>query len=301
MHTTVGHKHILNFFDKVREQGSLSHAYCFTGPQHVGKRTVAQYLASSILGIPQEKLYTSMDYTFVGREINEKTGKLRKDISIDQIRKLISHLASKSFYKDGYKIAVVDHAELLSISASNALLKTLEEPKEKMIIFLITPDENALLSTIQSRCQMIHFSLVPDTMLHEYSEKNNVDEKRQLQMIQHAYGMPGKMISWITDPESFQTYLTEYARFENLIGKNFYEKLQAVEELFGDKTDHIAAREHLQDILNMWRIGLHQKIFDNDVSHISIIHVEKRIKNAQEMLAKNIHPRLLVEQILLEL
>ncbi|MBI2437124.1 MAG: hypothetical protein HYV41_05325 [Candidatus Magasanikbacteria bacterium] len=301
MSDIIGHKNILDFFQKVETRGTLSHAYCFTGPEHVGKRAVADFLASRLLKVSREKLFTSPDFSFVTREINEKTEKLRKDISIDQIRRLISHLSSRAYVRDGYKVAIIDHAELLSTGASNALLKTLEKPTEKTILFLITPDEHHLLSTIQSRSQMIHFSLVPQNIVYEYIDTQVSDLDIRELMKKYAYGMPGKVISWIQNPEAFQEYLDEYTRFEQLFGKSFHEKISAVDDLFGDKTDHIMAREHLQDVLSMWHIELHRRIIEYKNVDARIVAIESKIRDAQKLLAQNVHPRLLVEQILLEI
>jgi DNA polymerase-3 subunit delta' len=299
MSEIIGHENILNFFEKVRTQGVLNHAYCFSGPAHVGKRRVAEHVSTELLGMPKEKLLTSPDFVLVRQEINEKTGKLRKDISIDQIRNLISHLSSKSFAKDGYKIALIERADLLSTSASNALLKTLEEPRSKTILFLITPDEQKLLPTIQSRCQMIYFSLVQDHTLNSYIDSHVSDAAHRERMKKYAHGMPGKVVSWIEEPESFDVYLNESNRFKNLLDKNFHEKIQSVEDLFGDKTDHIQAREHLQDVLAIWKIELHEQIVHNSGSNL--LAIESKISHAKKLLAQNVHPRLLVEQILLEM
>ena len=95
MSDIIGHKRILQFFDSVIEHDNLSHAYCFTGPGSVGKRTVAKTLAAKILNVDLEKLNTSLDFSLVERAINEKTGKMRKDISIEQIRNLISVLFNR--------------------------------------------------------------------------------------------------------------------------------------------------------------------------------------------------------------
>ena len=84
MSDIIGHEKILQFFDSVIANDNLSHAYCFVGPRSVGKKAVAKNLASRILNIDKDKLYTSPDFSFVERSINEKTGKTRKDITIDQ-------------------------------------------------------------------------------------------------------------------------------------------------------------------------------------------------------------------------
>ncbi|PLX26166.1 hypothetical protein C0581_05150 [Candidatus Parcubacteria bacterium] len=296
MSDIIGHQRILQFFDSVITHGNLSHAYCFVGPKSVGKKAVAERLASQILNIDYNKLYTSPDFSLVERSINEKTGKTRKDISIDQIRNLISILSQSAFAKDGYKVAVVDEADIMSVGASNALLKTLEEPKKNTVLFIITDDESKLLPTIQSRCQMIYFSPVANKEIQKHMKDGSTDE-----IIECAHGLPGKAITWSRDAGNFQEYKHEVSRFQSLFGKNFYEKLALVEELFGDKTDHILARSRLQEVLNIWQIELHNSIKQEKIAAQNFVQISKNIKQARTLLGKNVHPRLLVEHILLQL
>jgi len=300
MKDIIGHSKILSFFDKVIKNENLSHAYCFVGSESVGKRAVAEYIAGRLLGVEKSELNKNADFISIEQIINEKTGKLRKDISIEQIRELITRLYSRAFVKDGYKIAIIDQAELMSRGASNALLKTLEEPKEKTILFLTTIDESKLLPTIQSRCQMIYFSPVPTELIKIFLESKDIDSALARDLALQAHGMPGMAISWYTDKELYETYKKEIERFRSLQGKNFYEKLQAVEELFGDKTDHIMARENLQKILDIWQLQLHEQIVDGKLKN-SLVAINEDIKKAKDLLSQNVHPRLLVEHILLQI
>src|SRR3989338_5352991 len=99
----IGHAKILDFFDKVIANGNLSHAYCFVGPAQVGKCTVAKYLAAKLLKVAPEKLSTQPDFTLVKQELNEKTGKTKQNIDIDQIRDLCAALSRYSFLGGGEK------------------------------------------------------------------------------------------------------------------------------------------------------------------------------------------------------
>ncbi len=290
----IGHERILEFFDRVIEHDNLSHAYCLTGPAHIGKRTIAEQVAARLLNV--ENLKTSPDFHIIERAINEKTGKLRKDISIDQVRSIISSLMQSAFTKDGYKVAIIDQADLMSTGASNALLKTLEEPKDKTVLFLITTDEAQLLQTIQSRCQMIHVSLVDDAGMQRLPDHPDRDA-----MIGAAAGRPGMVMSWIDDTESWESYKSEVARFSSLFDRPFHEKLQVVEDMYGDKKDHMAARQNLQHALTVWQTQLHDVMRSKKISAQDIVSIEKGIIEAQDLLGKNVHPRLLVEHILLQI
>lgn len=267
MDAIAGHEKIIDFFAKVIKNGQLSHAYCFAGPSEAGKKTVAETLSAEILQTNREKLARHPDFFLVQQEWDEKTEKTKKDISVKQIRDLRERLSLGAFY-NGYKIAIIDEAEKLSEEAANALLKTLEEPSGKTVLFLITKDEDKLPATIVSRCQAIYFQPVKTEVAPEWLKK-------------------------------------EQERFDSLIGKSFFEKSALIEELLGDKKDHIATREKLQSILGIWRAQLRNNFLketeDNKLPLDRILEIEKKIVEAQDLLDKNINPRLLMENILLSM
>ena len=294
MKSIIGHSRIIDFFTKVVDNAALSHAYCFVGLEQVGKCTVAEYLASKLLQVEENKLTSSPDFVFVGQEKDEKTDKTKKDISVKQIRILREQLAKKSYF-GGYKVAIIDQAEKMNAEASNALLKTLEEPTGKTIIFLLTNDESKLPETILSRVQIINFSLVSNEELRKGlldKEVENIDE-----IIGFSRGLPGLALDLSNDQEKFIAYKKEVKRFTDLFGIPFHEKLALVEELFGDKTDHIATRQNLSRILDIWQYELR----DREVENKQKVFLQDQIYLAKEMLGKNIHPRLLVENILLNI
>ncbi len=294
----IGHKEILAFFDKILQNGRLSHAYCFAGSESVGKRAVAEAISAKLLGVTREKLTTQPDYLIVEQVFDEKKEKTKKDISVEQIRDLREYLSRRA-YLSGYKIAMIDGAEKMSLEAANALLKTLEEPKEKTILFLLTEDEVGLPATILSRCQLIYFKPVATVDLTNYLSEQNVAPDRADEMVNLANGLPGKIVGWLADSEKYNWYLSELNRFKSLEKKSFFEKIKIVEDLFGDKTDHIAARENLQEILNIWLTSVRESLKSKNWHQDKVLSVEKSIQQAKTMLDQNIHPRLLIENILL--
>lgn len=293
----IGHTSIVDFFEQVLEKGTLSHAYCFSGRAELGKRTMARTIAARLLGSSVDKLDINPDFVTIAREKDEKTGKTKKDISIKQIRGVVSFLTQHALQKDGYKVVIIDNAEHMSVGASNALLKILEEPRSRTVLFLITRDSSELLATIQSRCQTISFSLVSTTELqnHKHTEQANQ------QMYTDAHGLPGRILHWIKDPEAYRAYKQEQDRFVGLFGKAFYEKLNAVDELFGDKTDYIGARERLSSTLRVWHTELHTAMQEKKMEASQMLAIDAALRRAEVLLKKNIHPRLLVEHILLQL
>lgn len=296
----LGHKVVLDFFEKVRKNNKLNHAYCFVGPKNVGKFTIAKFLAAQILNSSVDKLFTSPDLFLLEQKIKQKTGKLGKDISIDQVRELVAFSSHHSFL-GGYKVVIIDNADLLSAGASNALLKTLEEPKSKTIIFLITDNEKKLLPTILSRCQSIYFSTVDEDLIQNFLNKSNLSSDRKDYILKYSCGLPGIAVKLTTDEDYYAEYTKEVRRFEDLFGKFFYEKIKIVEDLFGDKKDHIQARNYLREVLHIWQINLHIFLKNNKLDKKTMLNLYNSITQANNLLIKNVHPRLLIENILLQI
>jgi DNA polymerase III gamma/tau subunit len=191
-----GHKKQTELLQKALERGKLAHAYVFAGPAGVGKKTIAKKLGMRMLeegvaGSGERGDYFHPDFL----EISSEDG-----IKIEQIRELIYKLSLKP-YQAKHKVALIDNAEQLTNEAANALLKSLEEPKDYTYIFLITSNAHSLPKTILSRCQKINFgplteqerqslNFVPDEA--EVEETKAADEYFQ---IFNSQNLPERLIA----------------------------------------------------------------------------------------------------------
>jgi len=305
MSDIIGHESILSFFQHAHDRGVLSHAYCFAGPAHVGKHAVAEHVARTVLDIAPDKLFGHPDMVYITRERDEKKGTLKKDISINQIRELTVRFAQSPFVRDGYMVAIIDSAERMSKGAMNALLKTLEEPHRKSLLILVTQDEHAILPTIRSRCQTIYFAPVETNMILQGLVARGVDTALAEEMSRDACGLPGRALQWVNDAENYAVFLSEKQRFLSLINRRFYEKIAIIESMFGDKKDHIATRAAIVHILDVWILVAHDLLCrhmkekqSECVFHWSLIDQMNQVK---KLLGKNIHPRLVLEHIILNI
>jgi len=147
------------------ESGRLAHALLLSGAAGTGKYDLAEEWSASLLCLENRnpacgqcrscQLFSTgahPDYRFLTFEINEKNGNLRTEIVVDQVRSLISSLQLTTTISVR-KVALIYPAEALNRSASNALLKTLEEPPGDTVILLVSDDPGRLTATIRSRCQ----------------------------------------------------------------------------------------------------------------------------------------------------
>ncbi|CAN0370179.1 unnamed protein product [Scytosiphon promiscuus] len=100
------------------------------------------------------------DLRVVHRELNDK-GKLRQDISVDQVRELIQFFSLKPA-QGGWRVGIIDSLDELNRNGANALLKTLEEPPEHSILFLVNHGTTPILPTIRSRCRVLRVSALGD-------------------------------------------------------------------------------------------------------------------------------------------
>jgi DNA polymerase III subunit delta' len=302
----IGHTAQMNFLEKVTQAGNLSHAYIFVGPESVGKLTVTEMFVRHLLNIADGKPFFHPDLLIIEQMVDEKTQKTKKNISIEQIRFLISFF-SRSGAGGMYKVGIIKNAERLSIGAANALLKTLEEPRGDTIIFLLTRDEALLPTTIVSRSQVIYLNEVNVDEVFDGLIDMGVTEDVASRISIDSHGLPGLAIRWVENVSTYEEYLSTVQSFRDMLGRPFYEKLNMVESMFGDKSDHIKTRDIIISILDVWLVQLREMFYNREdfggeaMSSDQFLSVTSAIDEAKTGLRRNIHPRLLVENILLYL
>ena len=136
----VGQDHVIKVLEAETKSGNISHAYLFSGTRGTGKTSVARIFAESI-GTSQNDIY----------EIDAAS-----NTSVDDIRALNESVFTLPF-ESKYKVYILDEAHMLSKSASNALLKTLEEPPTHVIFILATTETHKIPETVLSRCEVYTF------------------------------------------------------------------------------------------------------------------------------------------------
>ena len=137
-------------------------------------------------------------YTVLG--VNNKQGEIR----VDDAQEILKTLSLKS-YEGGYKIMIVWMADKMNTPASNKLLKLLEEPPEKTIFILITEQEEDLIQTIRSRCQVLHFGGLPENTIAEaLVAQKQIDPKLAATIAHQAQGNFNKALHLLqNDDDSY--------------------------------------------------------------------------------------------------
>ncbi len=151
----AGQKHITDTLEKAIKQGSISHAYLFSGPRGVGKTSIARILAHEINGLKYDDESTHLDIIEIDAASNRR---------IDEIRE-INERVRVAPTSAKYKVYIIDEVHMLTREAFNALLKTLEEPPEHAVFILATTESHKLPETIVSRTQRFTFKPIAPEVL----------------------------------------------------------------------------------------------------------------------------------------
>jgi len=127
-------------------------------------------------------------------------------IGVDEAEEIVKALKLKS-YEGGYKIMIIWMAEKMNTSAANKLLKLLEEPPEKTVFLLVTEDEEQIITTIKSRCQVLHFPLLSEAdIIKGLIEQEGTDNPIAAQIAQQADGNFNKALHLLHNDNSDEQF-----------------------------------------------------------------------------------------------
>ena len=290
----------------------ISHAYLFSGPEGVGRKKTAKIFIKSILDKNQEKkstkrkinnnnhpdlLWVEPSYIVQGQSISQTKAKLDgmsmkspPQIRLNQIKEIIEFLGKKPFESER-SIVIIEDIERINESASNALLKTLEDTNTGLFI-LITQRPEKLLSTIRSRCQLVPFIRLNENYFKKIIQKLEVAEEIDeitnetiKELIDFSHGSPGRYLInlqfWLGISSSLRQKLE--IKFDNQI-----ELLKLAKEI----TDELNIEQQL------WLVDFEQNRVWIKKNNSNIV---KKLEDLRKQLLNYVQPRLAWEVTLLEI
>ena len=229
----VDQENTLKILTNSLKEGHISHAYLFSGPRGTGKTTIAKLVAKTV-----NCLNLNDDFSICGKcencldILNNSPDIIEIDAAsnngVDEIRELKSKINLVPS-KLKYKVYIIDEVHMLSISAFNALLKTIEEPPSHVIFILATTEFYKVPQTIISRCQCLNFTRIKtssiEKRLREISdlEQINIEDEAIHEIAEYsegglrdALGMLDKLASYSLDKITVDDFL----RINGLVSKN---------------------------------------------------------------------------------
>ena len=318
----IGNEKAIAFLTSVLDNSSPASTYIFNGRGNLGKSTIALAFARNLQNLPKVKAEESETLNS-DLHILER-GPEEKSISIEVVREFIKTLSLGSF-SNSYKIGIIKEASYLSEEAKSALLKTLEEPRSKVIIILLVDDISDLPATIISRAQVLYFEPVSSEVVYDYLIDNYGTNRSQAKDLANlCLGRPLEAIAYLENPDKYKNYLGKAELWLDFcLAKNVNNRLEILDNLFKDKTWSKEARDSAESLIFlgeglardlmllvldqanlMQHIALSDKLitlktnFNNsDEAIIKALNWLKLLAQAREYLGGNVNPRLVLEQV----
>jgi len=350
---TIGHSAARLYLQRSHEAGRIAHAYLITGPDQVGKRTLALDLARLVNCTPTPDMFGDDPTTPCGRcgPCDRISRDAHADIKVidphtpmrgvstrtrestpeqDAARTLISinhiwemqHDVHLNPFEGGRRVIIFDGADRMSSDGAgwNALLKTLEEPPEQVIIVLLAPSAESLPQTVISRCQLIELHAIPRAEIEQgLIERGGADPDNAAQLARLAGGRPGRAFAALKDETTIDRYqqavlrvlvtsagdIEERFRYANEIAREFSRNRDMVSrelELWTSIWRDILLLKHevTDSVANIaWteHLGRVATAVGDDDARIAI----EAISKAAEGLRRNGMPRVVLEVLMLEL
>ncbi|MCF7860513.1 AAA family ATPase [Patescibacteria group bacterium] len=226
----LGQDRAISFLEKSIISGKLAQSYIFSGPKDLGKSSLALAFARNLWHFDRQEKSDNDNFSSLNTDLSileKETDK--KQIGVEQVREFIKILGMSSFL-DSYKIGIIKNAELLSIEAQNALLKTLEEPREKVLIILITENVELLAATIASRAQVLYFYPVATASVYDYLlASTEVNRSLAKELAAASMGRPLQALYWTENPIEYKAQSDLVQQLFDFLEMDLGERLSLVE------------------------------------------------------------------------
>ena len=270
----IGHEWAVHSFDRAVADDRPAHAYLISGPPHIGKATLARSLALALNCRSTDSARPcgqcrSCRLIVAGKhpdvQLIEPDG---ARVKIDQVRAL-QHDLSLRPVEGRYRVAIFDQFEVATTEAQNALLKTLEEPPDYVVLIVLAPDPELLLPTIVSRCQQVPLRPLTSAQVREALINTWNVEANQANLLAH---LSGGRLGWAVSAANDSSIMSARARY--------LDDLQAL--LQADRVTRFAYAEDLtkksdlaRDAIDLWRTWWRDVLLVASGSSAELINIDR--------------------------
>jgi len=315
----VGNTQVLEHLGHAFERGRLAHAYLFVGPDQVGKMTAARIFAGRLLG-DAAAVDRHPDFCVVERERDAKTGKLHGAIVIEQVQALIGRIARGAFI-GGWKVCILDGADLLNDAAANALLKSLEEPHGQTMLILVAPSADSVMPTLKSRCQIMAFGTVPFAEISAALASEGLPREQADLFARLSGGRPGAALALARDPARFRSMREARESVLRLLEGGAPERFEEIGRALPPKLPFRESVDRAGALLDMATEILHDAFLAASGQEKSVMHLDvydriaalinghpglsgvlaalEEVEPSKKMLKENVSPRAVLERFAL--
>lgn len=323
MSIVLGHERQIKYLEKVLSNGRFAHAYLFSGPEGVGKFTIARnfsklFYCNQMLQVNSDRFLTATfdkicnvcsDCILIERGLHSQVVILdpentlvskkdtRKEIPIGDIRELKRRLALAPAGEQ-WRVVIINQADKISKEAEAAFLKLLEEPGSRVLFILVSASKDDLSQTIVSRTQVVNFSLVPEKILSPFLHDKIKDSRLINEILELAGGRAGKIFALLEDKDKLKKE------------REFFDEIEALCEkadlagAFHLSEKSAAEDEFRQKIPAYLILALRKKLLKNGAVFSQKADLIKSIKKTQRiwqiMETTNVNPRLALDAMFIE-
>ena len=322
----LGHEWAVEMLKQHLTHDSVRHAYLFSGPPGLGRRTLALRLAQA-LNCPQPpapgepcgtcktcRQIERMQYPDLAVIQAEKEGGTLK---VEQIRAIRQSLVLKP-YQGNYRVALFLRFQEANANAANALLKTLEEAPAYVVLVLTADTPEQLLPTILSRCEVLRLCPLPVQTVEAYLLEHGAVPAQARLLAHISGGRPGYALRLMQDQNTLDFRAQRLGDLQSLLPATRRQRFAYAEKLTDRKNE---AREKLRETLLLWlsfwrdvllcRAGAQTPLANVDCTpaiaalagRLALPEARRLVTAAEtalDQLERNVNPRLLVEVLLLD-